>query len=181
MTVQKYNADVLDPKDEVEIIASTLTESIETSGSSEDGHFKLFFVKPLEDGEHYYIVAYTNGKSPDFLMITALEEGETEILEHDLILSETDVETVWGGVSMNGVDNTAYATLSFRQDVGTGEMIEIKSINILNTHDYSVGLPVNQYTLEASTFFGYETETYSLLDVLAGDSIELDVVFFTPN
>ena len=99
---------------------------------------------------------------------------------NDLILSETDVGTVWGDVLMNEVDDTAYATLSFRQDVGTGEMIEIKSINILNTYGYSVELPVNQYTLEASTLFGYETETYPL-NVVLGIPIELDVEFLTPN
>ena len=180
VTVQKYNATAVDPKDEVEIVASTLTDSIETSGGSEDGHFKLF-VKPLGESEHYYLVAYTDGRSPDSLMITDLGEGATEILEDDLILSGTGVGTVGGDVVINGEDNTtAYATLSFRQDAGVG-MIEIKSINVLNTYGYSVKLPIGEYTLVASTLFGYETETYSLI-VEAGITIyDQDIEFETPD
>lgn len=154
------------------IIASTLTDS----NGSEDGHFKLF-VKPLAEGEHYYLVAYTDGKSPAFLTITELAEDETKLVA-DLTLNDIVLGTVWGAVIMNGADDTAYyATLSFRQDVGSSEMIEIKSINVLNLCDYSVELPIGHlYTLVASTLFGYETKTYPL-DLVAASSIERDIDF----
>ena len=170
VTVQKYNATAVDQKDKVEIIASTLTDS----NGSEDGHFKLF-VKPLAENEHYYLVAYTAGKSPDFWKITELAEDETKIVA-DLILTESDTGTVWGAVFMNGADDTAYATLSFRQEVGSSEMIEIKSINVLNPYNYSVELPKDHYTLVASTLFGYGTKTY-LLDLVAVSPIEQNIVF----
>ena len=170
VTVQKYNATAVDQKDKVEIIASTLTDS----NGSEDGHFKLF-VKPLAENEHYYLVAYTARKSPDFWTITELAEDETKIVA-DLILTESDTGTVWGAVFMNGADDTAYATLSFRQEVGSSEMIEIKSINVLNPYNYSVELPKDMYTLVASTFFGYETKTYPL-DLVTESSIKQDIDF----
>ena len=174
VTVQKYNVTADDPKDEVEIIASTLTDS----NGSENGHFKLF-VKPLAANEHYYLVAFTAGKSPDFLTISELAENETKSVA-DLILTDRDTGTVWGAVIMNGADPTAYATLSFRQEVGSGEMIEIKSVNVLNPYDYSVELPKDIYILVASTLFGYETEEYQL-DLITDDPIEIkqDINFQT--
>ena len=178
VTVQKYNAAAVDPKDEVEIVASTLTDSIESESDGIEGHFKLF-VKPLAEGEHYYLVAYTDGKSPDSLMITELGVGETKTLGTDLILSDTSTSmgTVEGDVFINGEDDTAYATLSFRQAAGVDEMIEIKSINILNPYGYSVELPVGDYTLVASTLFGYDTQIYSPLNVVVEPPILQDVQF----
>jgi len=170
VTVQKYNSTAVDPKDKVEIIASTLTDS----NSGENGHFKLF-VKPLAENEHYYLVAFTAGRSPYFLTITELSEDETKIVDN-LMLTESDTGTVWGAVFMNGADDTAYATLSFRQEVGSSEMTEIKSINVLNPYNYSVELPKDHYTLVASTLFGYGTKTY-LLDLVAVSPIEKDIVF----
>ena len=163
VTVQKYNAAAEDPKDEVEIIASTLTDS----NGGENGHFKLF-VKPLAENEHYYLVAFTAEKSSDFLTIAELAENETKLVD-DLEITDSDMATVWGAVFMPGADDTAYATLSFRQVVGSGEMIEIKSVNVLNPYDYSVELPKDNYTLVASTLFGYETGEYPL--VLTGEGL----------
>ena len=172
VTVQKYNAAAEDPKDEVEIIASTLTDS----NGGENGHFKLF-VKPLAENEHYYLVAFTAGKSSDFLTIAELAENETKLVD-DLEITDTNSNTgiTYGDVIMNGADDTAYATLSFRYDVGSGEMIEIKSVNVLNPYNYSVELPKDMYTLVASTLFGYETKTYSL-DLITENSIEQDINF----
>jgi hypothetical protein len=172
VTVQKYDATANDPKDEVEIIASTLTDS----NGSENGHFKLF-VKPLAENEHYNLVAFTAGKSPDFLTISELAANETKSVA-DLILTDSDTGPVGGTVIMPGADDTAYATLSFRQDAGSGEMVEIKSVNVLNPYDYSVELPKDNYTLVASTLFGYVTEEYSL-DLITQDSIVQNINFQT--
>lgn len=182
VTVQKYDELAADPKDVVEIVASTLTDSIETdSDGTELGHFKLF-VKPLEGGEYYYLVAYTDGTFPDFLKIEGLGAGETRILVNDLILLEDiDPETVEGTVTINGADDTHYATLSFRQDTGADQdQIEIKSINVLDPYEYNVGLPAGSYTLVASTLFGWETVTYPL-NVAAGSPTYQDVEFLIPN
>jgi hypothetical protein len=97
------------------------------------------------------------------------------------MLTGSDSGTVWGTVIMNGADDTAYATLSFRQDVDSSEMIEIKSINVLSPYEYSVGLSEGPYTLVASTLFGYKTEKYSPLNVVAETPIYLDVEFLTSN
>ena len=116
------------------------------------------------------------------MKITNLEKGAIEILGDPLTLSaETDEGTVEGDVFMTGVDDTAYATLSFRQDVDSSEMIEIKSINVLIPYDYSVGLSEGPYTLVASTLFGYKTEIYSPLNVVAGSTRYQDVQFLIPN
>jgi hypothetical protein len=58
-------------------------------------------------------------------------------------------------------------------------MVEIKSINVLNTRDYVVELPIIEvepepYTRVASTF-GYDTQTAEL-DVVAGTNTD-DIEF----
>jgi hypothetical protein len=183
VTVQKYDGTAIDPKDKVVVVAATLTDFLKTEAGDEisdtEGNFSIF-VEPLANSEHYYLVAYTDGKIPDFLIITELAEGETKP-DQDLILSEANTGIVAGSVTISGANNTEqYATLSFRQGVGSDEMIEIKSINVLNTYSYSVDLPEDSYTLVASTLFGFETEEYPLI-VITGDTISQNVVFDTPE
>ena len=184
VTVQKYNGTAIDPKDKVEVVAATITDFLKNETGEvipgTEGNFSIF-VEPLADGEHYYLVAYTDGKIPDFLIITELSEGETKA-NQDLILSEHGSGTIAGLVTINGADNTEqYATLSFRQGVPDDEMIEIKSINVLNTYPYSVNLPEELYTLVASTLFGFETEEYTSLDVQTGVTTPQDVELTTPE
>ena len=189
VTVQKYDGTAIDPKDKVVVVAATLTDFLKTEAGDEipdtEGNFSIF-LEPLANGEHYYLVAYTDGYIPDFLIIAELEERQTKLLE-DLILSEDGSGTVAGLVTINGADNTEqYATLSFRQGVPNDEMIEIKSINGLNTYPYSVNLPSvdlpeELYTLVASTLFGFETEEYTSLTVEAGVTTTQDVELTTPD
>ena len=189
VTVQKYDGTAIDPKDKVVVVAATLTDFLKTEAGDEipdtEGNFSIF-VEPLANGEHYYLVAYTDGYIPDFLIIAELEERQTKLLE-DLILSEDGSGTLAGLVTINGADNTEqYATLSFRQGVPNDEMIEIKSINVLNTYPYSVNLPSvdlpeELYTLVASTLFGFETEEYTSLTVEAGVTTTQDVELTTPE
>jgi hypothetical protein len=125
-------------------------------------------------------VAYKEGWTADYLTITDLSKGEAKTGQ-DLILSETEPETVGGFVTINGGDNTEqYATLSFRQGVANNEKIEIKSANVLNTYPYSVDLPADSYTLVASTFFGFETVEYSF-DVQTGVNKTQDIELTTPE
>jgi hypothetical protein len=94
------------------------------------------------------------------------------------MLSNADSRIVEGLVTISGANNTEqYATLSFRQEVGSDEMIEIKSINVLNTTSYSEVLPADPYTFVASTLFGFKTEEF----VIAEDTISQDVVLNTPE
>ena len=189
VTVQKYDGTAIDPKDKVVVVAATLTDFLKTEAGDEipdtEGNFSIF-LEPLANGEHYYLVAYTDGYIPDFLIIAELEERQTKLLE-DLILSEDGSGTLAGLVTINGADNTEqYATLSFRQGVPNDEMIEIKSINVLNTYPYSVNLPSvdlpeELYTLVASTLFGFETEEYTSLTVEAGVTTTQDVELTTPE
>ena len=189
VTVQKYDGTAIDPKDKVVVVAATLTDFLKTEAGDEipdtEGNFSIF-VEPLANGEHYYLVAYTDGYIPDFLIIAELEERQTKLLE-DLILSEDGSGTLAGLVTINGADNTEqYATLSFRQGVPNDEMIEIKSINVLNTYSYSVNLPSvdvpeELYTLVASTLFGFETEEYTSLTVETGVTTTQDVELTTPD
>jgi len=182
VTVQKYDGTAIDSKDKVMVVAATLTDSLKTEAGEEiadtEGNFSIF-VEPLADGEHYYLVAYTADKIPDFLIIEELAEGEVKT-DQDLILSETASETVTGSVTINGVNNTEYyATLSFRQAVPDDEMIEIKAINVLNTTTYFEDLPADLYTLVASTLFGFATEEYSL--DLNTEGQTQDIVFNNPE
>ena len=184
VTVQKYDGTAIDPKDKVVVVAATLTDFLKTEAGDEipdtEGNFSIF-VEPLANGEHYYLVAYKDEYIPDFLIITELAEGETKP-DQDLILSEDGSGTVAGLVTINGADNTEqYATLSFRQGVPNDEMIEIKSINVLNTYPYSVDLPEELYTLVASTLFGFETEEYTSLTVETGVTTTQDVELTTPD
>jgi hypothetical protein len=183
VTVQKYDSTAIDLKDKVVVVAATLTDFLKTEAGDQipdtEGNFSIF-VEPLANGEKYYLVAYTDGYIPDYLIITELAEGETKS-EQDLILSEDNTGTVVGSVTISGGDNTEqYATLSFRQGVGSGEMIEIKSINVLNTTSYTEELPVGSYTLVASTLFGFATEEYPLT-VIAGATTTRNVDLNTPE
>jgi hypothetical protein len=190
VTVQKNDGTAIDPKNKVVVVAATLTDFLKTEAGDEildtEGNFSIF-VEPLTNGEHYYLVAYKDGYIPDFLKITELAAGQTRLVD-DLILSEDGSGTVAGLVTINGADNTEqYATLSFRQEVGVDdEMIEIKSINVLNTYRYSVNLPSvdlpeELYTLVASTLFGFETEEYTSLTVETGVTTTQNVELTTPE
>jgi hypothetical protein len=108
----------------------------------------------------YNIVAYADGKTPDFIKITT-KPGE--VLEDDdsvdfELVDEGNTETVTGMVTISGADdNEQFATLSFRQNITCtdcvdGEMIEVKSVNILNMRSYSEDLTPGDYTLVASTY-----------------------------
>jgi len=81
-----------------------------------------------------------------------------------------------GEVFINGaVDNEQYATISYRKEVECSvecELIEIKSINVLNNafnmDGYEIELPVDSYNRVASTYGdGYTTQAIEL-DVITG-------------
>jgi hypothetical protein len=169
VTIQKYDGDAYDPKDKVIVLASTLTDSMETdTGDVSDGHYTVF-VEPLNPDEHYNMVVYKDGKVPDFVRIEQLGIGET--VSYDFMLGDAQTGTVSGTVTINGGDDVEqYATLSFRQDAVPDEMIEVKSINVLNTQTYNVDLPEGSYALVASTLFGFDTKEEPLTVPTTGDT-----------
>jgi len=64
---------------------------------------------------------------------------------------------------------------TYRKDIdcvgcADNEMVEIKSINVLNMAEYEIELPVDSYSRVASTF-GYDTQTTEF-DVIAGTKID---------
>ena len=87
-----------------------------------------------------------------------LEEGETLIID-PVTLVGAAVGDLEGTVLITGGDVTEqFASLSFRQDIGAGEMIEISSVAVLNTEDYYITLPIGTYSVVAWTI-GYDTKT----------------------
>jgi hypothetical protein len=152
VSAQKYDATKPDDKDKVSVETSTLTDA--------DGNYALF----LKPGT-YNIVATAENKTPDFEKKTTTA-GQTydEANAVNFLLSGADVSEVAGTVLITGAGLENYATLSFRQGANFGgptdEIIEVKSINVINGAPYSINLPVGDYTLVASSF-SYPTQTVS--------------------
>ena len=170
VSIQTYNGAATDEKDKVTIQTSTVT--------NENGYFSIF-VSPLEDGDHYNLVIYDDGKMPVVREINSLvAEQALTFPDDDIQLSNASTKNVIGTVTITGGDNTdRYASISFRQDIGSTEMIEVTSVDVLNTEGYSINLPLGSYSIVAWTL-GFDTKTSSL-DVLVGDSepIEENVDF----
>jgi len=141
-------------KDKVTIQAGTIT--------NEDGSYSLFVMPGT-----YNLVVTADGKDFEFEKITTLAG---EVLENsdktDFQLSNANsIRTFQGEVSITGaVPDEQYATISYRKEVGCPsdcEMIEIKSINVLDGADYETNLPTDSYQRVASTF-GYPTLSKTL-------------------
>lgn len=178
VTIQKYDENAVPLEDKVIIVAATVTDSLKTETGEDqpdsEGFFSIF-VEPLAPEEHYYLVAYKDGYSVDTVEIVGLGAGETIGLDEELVLSTFDMGSVIGTVTLTGdFDPEHFSTLSFRQSTsfnGMDEMIEIRSINVLNTitsiGDYFIELPEGDYTLVASTFFDRPTQVL-IIDVPTG-------------
>lgn len=163
VSVQKYNGDLLDDKDEVTIQASTITD--------QDGYFAIF-VSPLSDGE-YNLVIYAEEKMPEYRKISASELGSGDTLTffddpnntpNDsgyIQLSDTTVNNVNGAVGINGGGIEQYASISFRQNPAVGDVIEITSANVMNDDNYNINLPIGDYSVVAWTL-GFETQSFEL-------------------
>ena len=53
-------------------------------------------------------------------------------------------------INLTGGDNDEqHASLSFRQVITDGDMIEITSVDVLNTEDYIIELPIGTYSVVA--------------------------------
>lgn len=162
VTAQIYNPDAVDKKDEVVIEASTITD--------ENGEYKLFLLPGT-----YNIVAYADGYMPAYEKVTT-EANVT--FAHDISLNPALTGNVTGTVDITGGSNEQHVTISVRQSVmidGSEEEIEIKSINVVNGALYETLLPVEDYTVVASTF-DKETQEHSI-SIVAGSDTLLDLSF----
>lgn len=163
VSLQVYDPDAFDPKDEVKVVAATITD--------ENGGYQLF-VEP----DDYNLVVYAAGKKVGFREI-GVEEGPWLI--EDMALETVGEGKVSGKVTIVGAEpEEQYATLSFRQDMGQSNspnLIEIQSVNILNGYEYEISLPINGYYTIVGSSFGYESETYPIHNTT--DVFEQDVNF----
>ena len=161
VSAQIFYSEALDEKDKVIIQAGTITD--------DEGYYSLF-VKP----GIYNLVAYADGKefASERIETVAGEIFEnTDITDFQLV-DASGIGTIEGEVFINGGNNTEqYATISYRKELDcfgcvTKELVEIKSINVLNMAEYETKLPKDSYSRVASTF-GYDTQTF-YLDVIEG-------------
>jgi hypothetical protein len=165
VSVQIFDGEADDAKDKVVIQAGTITDS--------EGYYSIF-IKPGT----YNLVAYADGKEFIFEKVVT-ETGQ--VLENsditDFQLGDvTEIGNVKGEILINsGNDTDQYATISYRKGItcdecDPDEMIEIKSINVLNLEKYEAKLAIGTYTRVASSF-GYDTST-TPLNVVAGTNID---------
>jgi len=154
VSVQVFDGTYADDKDKVTVQTSTITDP--------SGYFAIF-VSPLETGDEYNLVIYAEGKIPEYRKINTLVAEETLTYPDDGIqLGDATTKNVIGDVTITGGDTTEqFASLSFRQDIGGGEMIEVTSIDVLNLEGYDINLPEGLYSVVAWTL-DFDTKTYSL-------------------
>ena len=150
VSAQNYDSSAVDPKDQVLIQTSTLTDAY-------DGEYSIF----IEPGE-YNIVAYKDGYAPLCSKLD-IESDQEHILNFTLDAAETG--TVSGEVEIDQPSPDQHVTLSFRQSaacdpsVPGNSQIEVKSVNVANPGSYGVILPVGTYSVVASTY-GRTTHVY---------------------
>jgi len=162
VSAQIYNSDADDPKDEVVVEASTITD--------EEGSYKIF----LQPGT-YNLVAYGEGYTPECVRIVA---ASNSAYTENFALSAASTGEITGTVSIDG-GGEQHVTLSFRQSAqceSSSEEIEVKSLNVANGWDYSVSLPEGTYSVVASTY-GETTQEDDAVDVTADEETVLDIAF----
>jgi len=158
VSVQKYNGLAGDLKDEVIIQTSTITD--------EDGYFAIF-VSPLSHSDEYNLVVNADGKIPEYRKITDLDAEETitffDASDNGYILlgDATTKNVIGNAIITGGGDTEQFASISFRQGIVGGEMIEITSVNVANMDSYNINLPLGTYSVVAWSI-GVSTKTVSL-------------------
>jgi hypothetical protein len=170
VSAQIFDPDAQYEEDKVVIQTGTLTD--------EEGYYSLF-VMP----DAYNIVAYIDGKEFAFVKVETVagETVENSDITDFQLFDATAMGTIEGEVMINGGDeNEQYATISYRNEVGCPdacEMIEIKSINVLNMAEYETQLPTGSYSRVASTDdYDTLTEDIAIIEGLNDQAIH-DIQF----
>lgn len=172
VSAQTYHPDATDVKYRVVIHASTLTDKA--------GRYMMY----LEPGT-YNIVTVSTGYYPSCSSITTKLNGDyTQAFE----LVSADTGNALGTVSITDSDESAGATLSFRQ---TGQCndglqeIEVYAVTVSNGLDselnvvageYDVSLPVDDYQLVASSE-GRTTQVVDSVEIQNGAETRVDIMF----
>jgi hypothetical protein len=162
VSAQISDSSLEDPKDQVVIQASTVTDA--------DGQYKLF----IEPGT-YTMIAYKSRYSLGAECPVTLIAGQ--VLEgQDFGLTLASTGSAFGAVFIDKAGTDQYATISFRQSIECNEdhifetPIEVTSVNILNDGSYDVTLPVGDYELVASSY----NKTTESLQVTISENVETE-------
>jgi len=164
--IPRVTPQVPDIKDEVAVLASTVTDST--------GAY-LFFFLDVPTPTTFNVVATREGYAPAWAQIVGAVNGNVYPADFDL-RALTDVEIGTVDITVSGLASDAPVTLSFRQisDLTGTPVVEVKSINYVNGA-YQLDLPVGVYTVVAST--AGKTSLELALTVTAAPNAKLDVKF----
>jgi hypothetical protein len=143
-------------EDQVAIQASTVTDS--------NGYYELF----VEDGT-YTLVVFSPDHATQSKTVTV---GPRTVVTENISLTPRGMGTFTGTVTIAGAGSEQYATLSFRQAAGSGQ-IEVYSVNVRNGYTYSVSLPYGDYTIVASSY-GAGTTSY-IRSLTLGGTTTVDI------
>jgi hypothetical protein len=147
--------------------------------TEEDGSYALF-LDPDRDGDgvddHYTIVAYKKGYDAGCSeVITSAEMNQAPGTTSVTLAGPKATGTLTGNVTISGGSADQYVTLSFRQEKNCTSAVsppdtqpvyvEVTTVNFVNNDDYSTGLTVGTYDVNAST---YDAENDQLLEYEAG-------------
>jgi hypothetical protein len=166
VSLQVYDDTQTDPKDQVVIQTSTITNV--------DGAYKFFFAVDPINGATFNVVATADGYLPGAERVTVMN-GDAPVVDFALAMP-AEVGTV--PITITGAATDAPVTFSFRQQVdlgGTLVFIEVKSLSVVNETSLNVDLPVGDYTIVASTD-GKETQT-ATITVVSGTNTEVPIIF----
>jgi hypothetical protein len=162
VSAQIFDPSSGDPKDEVVVQASTITD--------ETGSYAIF----LAPDTGYNLVASQDGYSPACAEITPLpHSSNTENLQ----LDTASTGTVSGDVAITDGSPEQHVTISFRQSVqcnGHDTDIELNSVNVVKNGDYSESLPVGVYTVVASSY-QKTTQSFFPVEIKADEDTVLDL------
>jgi hypothetical protein len=158
VSAQIYDSGAVDPRDEVVIQASTVTNA--------DGSYTIF----LQPGTYNFVV-YKQGYNPYCAIIVATSSDSDP---EDFTLSAASTGTITGDVMIDGGSEDQHVTLSFRQIAqceGSAEdqQIEVESVNIASGGSYDKSLPVGSYHVVAFTYGRtsqeFDVDTDTALDI----------------
>jgi hypothetical protein len=143
-------------EDWVAIQASTVTDS--------NGYYELF----VEDGT-YTLVVFSPDHATQSKTVTA---SPGAVVTENISLTPRGMGAFTGTVTISGAGSEHYATLSFRQPAGSGQ-IEVYSLNVRDGYSYSASLPYGDYTIVASSY-GASTTSY-IRSLTPGGTTTVDI------